>query len=55
MIFVDSPARSYALWNNNIKIVVPIGETINSIGHNSRGKDKISFDEVLTKTLNSIK
>ena len=42
-------------WNNNIKIVVPVGETINSISHNTRGKDKISFDEVLTKTLNSIK
>ena len=54
MIFTDSPARSYGLWNNNIKIVVPIGETINSIGHNSRGKDKISFDEVLTKTLDLI-
>ena len=54
MIFVDSPARSYALWNSNIKIIVPIGETINSIGHDSRGKDKISFDEVLTNALDLI-
>jgi len=54
MIFTDSPARSYGLWNNNIKIIVPVGETINSIGHNSRGKDNISFDEVLDGALNLI-
>ena len=51
MIFVDSPARSYAPWNKNIKIVVPIGENINSVSHNTRGKDKISVDEVFLKTI----
>ena len=54
MIFVDSPSKSYGLWNKNIKIVVPVGETIDSVGHNTRGKDKVSFNEVLTKSLDLI-
>ena len=54
MIFTDSPARSYGLWNANIEIVVPAGETIESVGHDTLGKDKISFDEVLTKALDLI-
>ena len=55
MIFADTPPASYALWNDNIKVVVPIGETIESCGHNTRGKDKISFDEVLKKSLILVK
>ena len=39
----------------NIKIIVPTGETIESTKHNTRGKDKISFDEVLKKSLELIK
>ena len=54
MIFCDSPASSYGLWNPNIKVVVPEGETIESTKHNTRGKDKISFDEVLKKSLELI-
>ena len=55
MIFCDSPVN-YGLWNNNIKIILPAGETIKSFrGHNARAKNKISFDEVLNKTLNLIK
>ena len=55
MIFVDSPIN-YGLWNSNIKIILPIGETIESFrGHNARAKDKISFDELLTKALDLIK
>jgi len=52
MIFCDSPPTAYGLWNSNIKIIVPSGESIESCGHNTRGKDKISFDEVLEKSLN---
>mgnify|MGYP001391086704 CR=1 FL=1 len=55
MIFADTPPASYALWNDNIKIIVPIGETIESCQHNTRGKDKISFDEVLEKSLILVK
>jgi len=53
-IFCDSPPSAYGLWNPNIRIVVPAGETIESTGHNTRGKDKIVFDEVLKKSLELI-
>ena len=54
MIFTDSPIN-YALWNNNIKFILPVGETIESFrGHNARAKDKISFDEVVKKSLELI-
>ena len=54
MLFCDSPPSAYGLWNPNIKIIVPSGETIESCGHNTRGKDKISFDEVFKKSLELI-
>ena len=53
-IFCDSPPSAYGEWNPNIRIVVPAGETIQSTGHDTRGKDKISFDEVLKKSLELI-
>ena len=40
--------------SKNISIIVPQGETIESCGHNTRGKDKISYDEVLSKALELI-
>ena len=54
ILFCDSPPSAYGLWNPNIKIIVPSGETIESCGHDTRGKDKISFDEVLKKSLDLI-
>ena len=51
-IFCDSPSEAYGAWRNNITIVVPKGEII--CKHNTRGKDKISFDEVLNKSLELI-
>jgi len=53
-IFCDSPPSAYGLWNPNIKIIVPAGKTIEGTGHNTRGKDKISFDEVLEKSIDLI-
>ena len=53
-IFCDSPPSAYGLWNPNIKIIVPAGKTIESTAHNTRGKDKISFDEVLEKSIDLI-
>ena len=53
-IFCDSPPSAYGLWNPNIKIIVPSDKTIESTGHNTRGKNKISFDEVLEKSINLI-
>jgi len=33
---------------------VPVGKTIESTGHNTRGNNNISFDEVLKKSLDLI-
>jgi ADP-heptose:LPS heptosyltransferase len=52
-LFCDSPSEAYGTWRNNIEIIVPEGETI--CKHNTRGKDKISFDEVLSKAFELIK
>jgi len=52
-LFCDSPT-SYGLWRKNISIIVPEGETVESCGHNTRGKDKILFSKVLTKALELI-
>ena len=53
-LFCDSPPSAYGLWNSNIKIIVPVGKTIESTGHNTRGNKNISFDEVLKKSLDLI-
>ena len=53
-LFMDSPPLAYGVYSKNISIIVPQGETIKSCEHNTRGKDKISYDEVLTKTLELI-
>jgi len=50
-LFCDSPPKAYAGYSDNISIILPDGETIESCGHNTRGKDKISFDNVLSKSL----
>ena len=54
MLFCDSPPSAYGLWNPNIKIIVPSGESIASCSHNTLGQDRISFDEVLKKSLDLI-
>mgnify|MGYP001458967909 CR=1 FL=1 len=54
VLFMDSPAAAYGTYSKNISIVVPEGETIETCKHNTRGKDKISFDEVFNKTLKLI-
>ena len=51
-IFCDSPSEAYGAWRNNIEIIVPEGLKV--CEHNTRGKDKISFDELLTKSLKLI-
>ena len=49
-LFIDSPAFSYSAYSNNIKVIVPEGETIHSTSHDTLGRDKISFDKVLFET-----
>jgi len=51
LLFMDSPPLAYGTYSKNISIIVPEGESIESCKHNTRGKDKISFNNVLTKTL----
>ena len=51
---MDSPPAAYGIYSKNITIVVPKNLDITSTGHNTRGKDKISFDDVLTKALDLI-
>ena len=45
-LFMDSPPLAYGVYSKNISIIVPTGETIESCGHNTRGQNKISFDQV---------
>ena len=51
-IFCDSPSEAYGAWRNNIRVIVPKGLKI--CEHNTRGKDKISFDELLNRSLELI-
>ena len=53
-LFMDSPPAAYGLYSTNISIIVPEGETIESCSHNTRGKDRISFNNVLKKSLELI-
>ena len=53
-LFMDSPAKAYGKYSKNISIVVPEGETEDSTSHDTLGKDKISFDKVLQKTIELI-
>ena len=54
VLFMDSPPDAYGVYSKNISIIVPDGETIATCGHNTRGKDKISFDKVLKESLKLI-
>jgi len=51
VLFMDSPPAAYGMYSKNISIVIPEGESIESCGHNTRGKDKILFKDVLEKSL----
>ena len=52
MLFIDSPPSAYGLYNKNISIVVPEGETIETTTHDTLGT--ITVDKVLKKTLELI-
>ncbi len=51
-LFCDSPSEAYGTWRSNINLIVPQGEKV--CNHNTRGKDKISFEEVLEKSFSII-
>ena len=50
-LFMDSPPSAYGAYSKNISVVLPDGETMESCGHNTRGKNRIPVDKVLRKTL----
>tara|TARA_B110000285_G_scaffold181927_1_gene205464 strand:+ start:809 stop:1771 length:963 start_codon:yes stop_codon:yes gene_type:complete len=50
-LFVDSPVQAYGKYSKNISVIVPEGETEESTTHNTLGKEKINFEEVLNKSL----
>ena len=50
-LFFDSPAFSYSGYTKKIEAITPLGKTIYTTTHNTRGKDEISFEEVVEKTL----
>ena len=53
-LFCDSPPKAYASYANNISVVLPVGETIETCGHNTRGKENILFEEVFKRSLELI-
>ena len=50
-LFMDSPPAAYGVYSKNISIVVPDGETIESCGHKTLGKNKIPVDKVFNEAL----
>ena len=48
-LFMDSPVLAYGKYSNNINIIVPEGETEETTAHNTRGKDKITVEQVVQK------
>ena len=49
-LFMDSPPLAYGIYSKKINIICPDGLTLESTGHNSRGKDRIPVDKVLKKS-----
>ncbi len=48
-LFMDSPVMAYGKYSKKMQVVEPVGEK-DTTTHNTLGKDKISFDEVLKKS-----
>ena len=48
---MDSPAQAYGTYSKNISLIVPEGETIETTKHDTLGKEEISFEKVLNKSL----
>ena len=48
---MDSPVKAYGKYSRNINVIVPEGETEESTSHNTLGAEKISFEKVLSKSI----
>ena len=53
-LFMDSPPLAYGVYSKKINIICPDGLTLESTGHDSKGKDRIQVDKVLHKSLELI-
>ncbi|MDC0426965.1 glycosyltransferase family 9 protein [Pelagibacteraceae bacterium] len=50
-LFMDSPVQAYGKYSANISVIVPEGETEETTTHDTLGKERISFEKVLNKSL----
>jgi heptosyltransferase-2 len=50
-LFMDSPVQAYGKYSKNISVIVPEGETEESTTHDTLGKDRVSFEKVLDKSI----
>ncbi len=50
-LFMDSPVQAYGKYSENIKVIVPEGETEETTSHDTLGAEKISFDKVLNTSI----
>ncbi len=53
-LFMDSPVLAYGKYSKNINIIIPKDETEETTTHDTLGADKISFEEVLRKSIELI-
>ena len=53
-LFMDSPVQAYGKYSENISVIVPEGETEETTTHDTLGKDKINFEKVLNKSLETL-
>jgi heptosyltransferase-2 len=50
-LFMDSPVQAYGTYSKNIYLAIPEGETEKTTIHTTLGKERISFENVLNKSL----
>ena len=50
-LFMDSPAQAYGTYSKNISLIIPEGETESTTTHDTLGKEKIVFENVLNRSL----
>ena len=53
-LFMDTPVKAYGKYSKNISVIIPEGETEETTTHDTLGKDKINFEKVLNKSLETL-
>ena len=53
-LFMDTPVKAYGKYSKNISAIIPEGETEETTTHGTLGKDKINFEKVFNKSLDSL-